>query len=97
MDSLRTIHFWREFTKFIQENEFIIFTRPGQKMPTIEELNENIQNIALCEKLLNALVELNQPISSTQVREAVQNGASLEGLIPQPVQEIIKSEQLYIM
>lgn len=97
MDSLRTIHLWREFIKFIQENSFIIFTRPGQKVPTIEELNENIQNIELCKKLLNSLVELNQPISSTQVREAVKNGIPLDGLIPKSVQEIITSEQLYTL
>ncbi len=95
MDSLRTIHFWREFTKFIQENEFIIFTRPGQNVPTVDELNENIQNIELCKKLLHSLVELNQPISSTQVRNAVKNGEPLQGLIPQSVLKIIEAEQLY--
>ena len=96
MDSLRTIHFWREFSKFIQENDFIIFTRPGQKVPTIGELNENIQNIALCKKLLNSLVELNQPISSTQVREAVKNEKKVEESIPNSVLELIKIENLYI-
>ncbi len=96
MDSLNTLHFWREFIKFIDENKFIIYSRPGQKIPSAEELNENIKSPRLVDKLLSSIVELQDfPVSSTEVRKAVEQTKPIDGFVPEAVEKIIRQNQLY--
>lgn len=96
MDSLNTLQFWREFDAFIEETEFIVFTRPGQEIPTIERLTENFNGRQdLAQKMLDAIIIHNFPFSSTEVREASERGADLSDYVPVAVVEIIDDCNIY--
>lgn len=102
MDSLRGLHTWREAAALVRENEFIIYERPGQDRPSLEELIEQFSRLSptdaphFAEKLLNSIVTLPEfSISSTGVREAVKNGLNLDSLVPPAVQKIITKHKLY--
>ncbi len=97
MDSLNTLQFWRKFDEFIEENEFIVFTRPGQQIPRIQELTENFHGRQdLAQKMLESIVNIdNYPLSSTIVREEASRGADISDMVPPSVAEIIKENNLY--
>ncbi len=97
MDSLNTLHLWRNFTAFIEDNDFIVYTRQGDQVLSLAELTNHFSGRHdLAEKMLSKVVFLPDfPISSTQVRIAVQKKQSFSHLVSQTVEQIITREKLY--
>lgn len=96
MDSLNTLQFWRRFDEFIEENEFIVFTRPEQNIPSLNQLTTNFHGRQdLAEKMLSSVVYYDFPFSSTDVRDAAGRGADLTDYVPFSVEEMIKEGHLY--
>jgi nicotinate-nucleotide adenylyltransferase len=97
MDSLRSLHHWRNFITFIENNQFIVYTRKHEVRPTLQQLTENFnQRQDLAQKMLLSITELpNFDISSTQIREAIRMEQSIDNLVPQSVQALIIENQLY--
>ncbi len=97
MDSLNTLHLWRNFISFIEDNDFIVYTRQGDAVLSLNELTSHFSGRQdLAEKMLSKVVFLPDfPISSTQVRKAVQQNLPLADLVPTSVSGIISRENLY--
>lgn len=104
MDSLDTVHLWRNFLELIRENDFVVYMRPGAPVPTTEQLETNFREKApnatdlagLAEKMHKTIVELpNFDVSSTEIREAVQERKPITNLVPEEVAKIIERELLY--
>ena len=97
MDSLLSLHSWRNFIKFIENNQFIVYTRSGDQLPTKQQLTKNFNNRSdLAEKMIASITELpNFDISSTQIRLAVEHSKPINQLVPDSVAQIIKANKLY--
>lgn len=98
MDSLLSLHLWRNFIKFIEDNQFIVYTRTGDKLPTLTTLTQNFENrVELAEKMLGSITQLpNFDISSTQIRLAISQSKSISDLAPCSVIKIIEENKLYL-
>ena len=97
MDSLLSLHKWRNFIPFIENNQFIVYTRSGDQLPELTTLAQNFDHRTdLAKKMLESITELpNFDISSTQIRNAVAQVKPIENLVPAKVLEIIKKHNLY--
>ena len=97
MDSLLSLHKWRNFIPFIENNQFIVYTRSGDKWPTKAALASNFMGRNdLAEKMLQSITQLpNFDISSSQIREAVSQSKPINTLVPTKVSEIITKHKLY--
>ena len=81
-DSLKGLDKWKDSRKLFNLCEFAVFSRPGVN------LGKKTQGIRAIE--IDAL-----DISSTQVRELIKQGKSINGLVPRPVADYIMRRGLY--
>ena len=93
MDSLLTLHAWREPLEIVRLCRFVTFRRPGFPLPSPEELKlpPNVARQLLGQVIDGPLVD----ISSSDIRERAAKGESLDGLVPDAVAEYIVSHMLY--
>ncbi len=113
MDAFREISTWREPEALLAECEFIVASRPGypltelrqalpEKLRSSSALQETSRNrdggtISVGPVRVHLLPELNEAVSSTQIREAVRTpGAQLGRYVPHLVAEYIRKEGLYL-
>lgn len=83
-DSFTNIKKWKNYTTLLKNYDIYIYNRPGFKVKP-ELLTENI-------RILNApLLE----ISSTHIREMLQEKKSIRFLVPDIVKEEIENQQYY--
>jgi nicotinate-nucleotide adenylyltransferase len=88
-DMLLYLPKWRQPADLVAEVDFVIMARPGwtldwnQLPPEFRHLQQNVVETAMID------------ISSTQVRERVSKGLSVEYLTPQPVCRYIRERWLY--
>ncbi len=93
MDSLLSLHAWREPLEIARLCTFVTFRRPGLPLPSPSEL---LLPPDIAEKLVGQIVE--GPlvdVSSSDIRERASRGESLSGLVPPPVAEYISAKGLY--
>ena len=93
MDSLLTLHAWREPLEIVRLCKFITFRRPGFPFPSPEELKlpPDIARELLAQVIDGPLVD----VSSSDIRERAAKGKALDGLVPHPVATYIASHALY--
>ncbi len=93
MDSLRTLHAWREPLEIVRLCTFVTFRRPGFPLPAPDELKlpPDIAQRLLDQVVDGPLVD----VSSSDVRDRAARGQSLDGLVPAPVADYISSHNLY--
>ncbi len=93
MDSLLTLHAWREPLEIVRLCRFVTFRRPGFPLPSPEELKlpPDIARQLLGQVIDGPLVD----ISSSDIRERAAKGESLDGLVPHPVATYIAANGLY--
>lgn len=113
MDAFREISTWREPEALLDECEFIVASRPGFSLAEVRQaLPERLRNsselrqssrdreggtISVGQVRVHLLPELNEAVSSTQVRAAVRTpGAQLGRYVPHLVAEYIRKEGLYL-
>lgn len=85
-DNYKSFHKWKNYLDILAHHEVVVYAREG----IIEKpLLANHPRIKMFEvPLLN--------ISSTYIRETIQEGKSIRYMVPEPVRKEIESRQLYI-
>lgn len=113
MDAFKDISTWREPEALLAECEFIVASRPGyplselrqalpeklRKSPALQQASRDRDGgtISIGAVRVHLLPELNEAVSSTQIREAVRTpGAQLGRYVPHLVAEYIRKEGLYL-
>ena len=93
MDSLLTLHAWREPLEIVRLCRFVTFRRPGFPLPSPEELKlpPDIARQLLSQIIDGPLVD----VSSSAIRSRAARGESLDRLVPHPVAEYILTKSLY--
>lgn len=84
-EAFESIHTWKDYEELTRLATFIVVSRHGTHPEVPAKLSPSV----------NLLEIPTLPISSTQCREQIANGLSLEGLVPGPVAEYIQEHQLY--
>ena len=92
-DSVPQLHTWDRIYDLFELVTFAAAYRPGYSN-VIETACEQLGNIAR-EKII-LLDTPEYAVSSTEIRKRIREGASLEGMVPEAVEEYIKKNQLYL-
>lgn len=82
-DNLNDLEKWHDFQYLKNNVEFILIKRQGF------EISNNLEII------IKEILDVNNKISSNQIRENLENGISIKGLVPDNVREYIEREGLY--
>lgn len=93
-DSLFEIEKWKNFNELINLCKFVVLQRPGR---TKEKMDEKILQLREAyklelEKIYSPLID----ISSTEIRQRVNNNLSIKYLVPESVEDYITNNRLYI-
>ncbi len=93
MDSLLTLHAWREPLEIVRLCRFVTFRRPGIPLPSPEELKlpPDTAHQLLAQVIDGPLFD----ISSSDIRIRAARGEPLSGLVPSPIAEYISANNLY--
>lgn len=92
-DSLLQIHRWKNAEEMLRNYSFIVGSRPGYKDDELRECIDFLKK----EYNTNVIkVDNNQlNISSTEIRQRLESGQGLEGLVPEAVERYIIEHGLY--
>jgi len=91
-DSLAELPRWKEPDKLVQMCRLVAVPRPDFSPPNLEALESSIPGVTQSVVLLDMpLVD----VSSSDIRKRVAKGLSIQGLVPDDVEEYIKEQQLY--
>ncbi len=94
-DSLNELELWKEIKKLSQLCHFVIVNRPGFKTEASARLVEIIGSTSISD-LERLRIEISPvDISSTNIRERVNDGVEIKGLVPECVEAYIKEHGLY--
>jgi len=94
-DSLNELELWKEIKKLSQLCHFVIVNRPGFKTEASARLVEIIGSTSILD-LERLRIEISPvDISSTNIRERVNDGVEIKGLVPECVEAYIKEHGLY--
>lgn len=94
MDSLLTLHKWREPLEVIRLCRFVTFKRPGVPPPRAEDLG--FEDVTVAEKLVADIID--GPlcdVSSSKIRRRAAAGENVGNLVPQAVARYIADNGLY--
>jgi nicotinate-nucleotide adenylyltransferase len=108
-DAFLEIGTWREYERVLSECLFIVMARPGYRLESVAgvlggRLRDRICSLrkgeepeeALFSRFRVFLLPLEAlDVSSTDIRNRVRSGESLEGLVPEPVADYIRDHHLY--
>jgi nicotinate-nucleotide adenylyltransferase len=92
-DSVNRLHEWREADKLIQLCYLVAAPRPGYSRPDLKALEAHLPGASQRVMLMD---EPHLDISATEIRERVAKGLSVRHLVPEPVNEYIKKQKLYL-
>jgi len=99
MDSLAGLANWYRAQEFVQRNNFIIYPRPGVSCPSYIEL-EKAFGARGANKLRTSILDGHDvplfSISSTDVRNRIEQGGDLSEMLPQEVIDYIAEHKLYM-
>jgi len=98
MDCLSTLHSWHRFGELVNSYNFIIYPRPGVRMPYYAELVPYFGEHNAQKLLSSILPDEDLPtwdISSTDSRGACHRGGDLSRYLPGPVWAYIQQHNLY--
>jgi nicotinate-nucleotide adenylyltransferase len=84
-DHIRQLHTWRSAEELARLIEFVAIPRPGEAAP-----------VPLPGFRIQRLMGFPLGLSSSQIRERVRAGESIENLVPAPVVEAIRNSRLYL-
>lgn len=91
-DSLAELPRWKEPDKLVQMCQLVAVPRPDFSPPNLEALESSIPGVTQSVVLLDMpLVD----VSSSDIRKRVAQGLSIQGLVPDDVEEYIQEQQLY--
>ena len=78
-DNLEKLRLWYDYPYLAKELHFIILPRPGYPLlpKVINQLKATVLNIELCS------------ISATDIRQRIKNGESIQGMVPEELEQEI--------
>jgi len=82
-DNIGSLDKWHDFLYLKDNFEFIIFKRPDYPVDNMHKIK------------IKAIVELNEQVSSSEIRDKLHKDLSIEGLVPKSVEEYIILNGLY--
>ena len=108
-DSFQEINTWREPARLLSSTDVIIVTRPGNDVKsshlddrfksTVVDLREREAELKIPEGASDHHIYVtgyvNNSASSTEIRQRVRDGESIEGLVPPRVADYINKYELY--
>jgi nicotinate-nucleotide adenylyltransferase len=92
LDSLADFPRWKDPSRLLSLCYLVVVPRPGYPLPDIQAMENQLPG------LKTRLILLNAPeidISSSEVRRRIEEGLSLNHLVPESVAEYIKQNKLY--
>lgn len=92
-DTIPLLHTWNRINELLELVTFVAADRPGYNQ-AIDAACRSLGCIAR-EKII-MLKTPEYEVSSTEIRQRIKNGDSLQGLVPPRVEEYIKEHRLYI-
>ncbi len=93
LDSINEILDWKKPLELFKLCEFIVGTRPGSKIRTFKRLVKFPPLQKEVDKI--HLMELQENISSSDIRERLKAGKSAKSLLPKVIEAYIKRNNLY--
>jgi len=90
-DAFRQIGTWKEYRRLLGACEFIVAHRPGFGLE--QAAAGSIGEMAA--GAMHLLRAVSSGVSSTEIRHRRQQGRSIRGLVPAPVEEYIEKQALY--
>lgn len=94
MDSLMTLHKWREPLEIVRLCRFVTFRRPGMPSPRPEDLG--FADMSVAERLVADIIEGPMyNVSSSEIRRRVAAGAGMGDLVTPEVARYIADNGLY--
>jgi nicotinate-nucleotide adenylyltransferase len=104
-DQFLEIPTWRHYEVLLDSCNFIIANRPGFRLDALRLVippemmgrgaSGDANKIALRKSTVYLLSTVRSHISSTEVRQRLQTGKSVDGLVPASVEEYIRRQGLY--
>ncbi len=92
-DSLAQLPHWKDPDLLIQMCKLVVVSRPGYPLPDIASMEDTVPGIA------GRVIILDKPeidISSSDIRERIAKGLDVKHLLPEPVEEYIRKNSLYM-
>lgn len=105
-DAFLDLPHWREFRRLLDSVEFIVVSRPGFDLSDLQHipppdllparrLAQPPDTIRLRHGAVHLLRDVDTPVASRDIRQAVRAGKPISGLVPKLVEEYILKEGLY--
>jgi len=108
-DAFREIDSWRDYERVLEECRWIVTDRPGSRLDGIRDIlggrfRDRMRELRPGEEAIEELVESAWifllrvealDISATEIRRRARAGESLAGLVPEAVEDYIRSRGLY--
>ncbi len=109
IDAFLEIHTWKDYQDLFEKCHFIVISRPGWLLDDAERvlngryvsrmyrvnLSDEVKDQILLSKRIFLFQIETLDISSTEIRERIRRGESIEGLVPYSVEEFIKKNNIY--
>ena len=90
-DSFLDLRRWREPDRLLAEAEWIIVSRPGFSLESLDALHLTAEQRAR----VHLLTDVEVPVSATELREKLRDGENCREWIPAPVLSYIAEHELY--
>jgi nicotinate-nucleotide adenylyltransferase len=104
-DSFLQLPTWHRYGQLLDACDFVVANRPGFPMGRLVQVipprhlaagaSTNPGVIVLRKSSVHLLPTVESNISATEVRRRVQQGNSIQGLVPKPVEDYIRKQALY--
>jgi len=91
-DTLRVLHTWRRPEDVIRLCELMVVMRPGETQEEVQRLMDHWRSKGACMDVLPAKM---MDISSTDIRTRIGQGLTLEGIVPESVENYIRAHGFY--
>ena len=91
-DSVPQLNTWNHIYELLNEVTFVAVARPGYAK-AFARAREYFGGLG--EEKIMLLKMPEQPVSSTEIRECIKNGESIDGMVPEAVRDYILEKGLY--
>ncbi|HYN09119.1 MAG TPA: nicotinate-nucleotide adenylyltransferase [Vicinamibacterales bacterium] len=101
-DAFREISSWKDYPRILDRTHFVVVSRPGCAAPALRQVLPELADRMFetpCEipsrPGIFLVDEATAPVSSTDVRDRLARGESIDGLVPPAVMRYIERQDLY--
>lgn len=92
-DTIPQLQTWHKIDELLQLVTFVAAKRPGYR----QVLDRACSSLGVIAREKIVLVDTPEyEVSSTDIRQKIRSGASLQGLVPAPVEQYIREHRLYL-